>query len=83
MWGYLPMIYHSWKSLANHITSDPKCIIHGNKYIILFLAYYFMSWKPNATKNNLSIADFAIVTEDDIFWLSSTVDLWHHTNVWY
>ena len=54
-WGDLPMIFtsdkvtrewqsHSWKSLANHLTSDQKIVIHGNEGIILFLTHYFMSW---------------------------------------
>ena len=28
---------HSWKSLANRLTRDPKIIIHGNSCIILYL----------------------------------------------
>ena len=32
-----------WKSLANHLTSDQKIVIHGNECIILFLTRYFMT----------------------------------------
>ena len=28
---------HGWKSLANRITSDPKIVIHGNSCIILYI----------------------------------------------
>ena len=32
---------HSWKSLANRLTRDPKIVIHGNSCIIL---YIFGAW---------------------------------------
>ena len=41
-----------WKSLANHLTSDQKIVIHGNKCIILFLTRYFMSWTCHFSANN-------------------------------
>ena len=28
---------HEWKSLVNRFTSDPRSVIHGNRYIISFL----------------------------------------------
>ena len=28
---------HSWKLLANRLTRDPKIVIHGNSYIILYI----------------------------------------------
>ena len=28
---------HSWKSLANRLTRDPKIVIHGNSCIILYI----------------------------------------------
>ena len=28
---------HEWKSLANHVTTDQKIVIHGNECIIFFL----------------------------------------------
>ena len=43
---------HKWKSLANRIMSDPKIIIHGNEFIILFPTRYFMSWTHNSTKTS-------------------------------
>ena len=55
---------HEWKSLANRLTSDPKIAIHGNECIILFLIRYLMWWKQS------SIADFAIVAKDSLFWFS-------------
>ena len=29
---------HSWKSLANRLTRDPKIVIHGNSCIILYIS---------------------------------------------
>ena len=46
------------QSLANRITGDPKIVIHGNECIILFL------------QAQLSIADFAIVAKDSLYWFS-------------
>ena len=43
---------HDQKSLTNRITSDPKVVIHGNEWIVLFPICYFMSWTHNSTKNN-------------------------------
>ena len=28
---------HSWKSIANRLTCDPKIVIHGNSCIILYI----------------------------------------------
>ena len=28
---------HSWKLLANRLTRDPKIVIHGDSYIILYI----------------------------------------------
>ena len=30
-------LHHSWKSLANRLTRDPKIVIHGNSCIILYV----------------------------------------------
>ena len=60
---------HEWKSLENHITSDPKIVIHCNECIILFLIHYFMSWIYNWLKY-LTIAGFAIVAKDGLLCLS-------------
>ena len=30
--------FHSWKLLANRLTSDPKIVIHGNECIILYIS---------------------------------------------
>ena len=55
---------HEWKSLANRITSDHKIVIHGDECIILFLTRYLTT----IPLKQLSIADFAIVTKDSLFW---------------
>ena len=47
----------------------PKIAIHGNKYFILFLTRYCMSWTQFRSKQS-SIVHFAIVTKDGLFWLS-------------
>ena len=43
-------LHHSWKSLANRLTRDPKIVIHGNSCIIL----YFMvsSVDPDVLKKS-------------------------------
>ena len=38
------LIRHSWKLLANHLTCDPKIIIHDNSCIVLNL-YYSIDFK--------------------------------------
>ena len=43
---------HEWKSLANHLTSDQKIVIHGKECIILFLARYFISSTHHSSTNN-------------------------------
>ena len=63
------IVRHSWKSLANRITSDPKIVIHGNECIILFLTCYFMSWNTQFCQKPSSIAYFATVAKDGLFWL--------------
>ena len=47
--------------------SDPKIVTHGNECIILFLIYVL---NTQFRYKQLSIADFAIVAEDGLFWLS-------------
>ena len=64
---------YKWKSLANHITSDQKIVIHGNEYTILFLTHYSMSWTQHSAKK-LSIVHFAIVAKEDF----SELTLWCH-----
>ena len=51
--------------------SDPKIVIHGNECIILFLTRY-LNWCLEHTilLKQLSIADFAIVAKDSLFWFS-------------
>ena len=61
---------HSWKSLGNSFTSDPKIVIQVNECIILFLTCYFMFWTHNSAKKQFSIPDFPIVAKDGLFWLS-------------
>ena len=67
IWGHE---WGEWKLLANRITSDPKIVIHGNECIILFLTRYLMSWTHTIPLKQLSIADFAIVAKDSLFWFS-------------
>ena len=42
-WSRVRWRSHEWKSLANHITSDPKIVFQSNKCFILYLTCYFMS----------------------------------------
>ena len=60
----------NWQSLANHITSDQKIVIHGNECIILFLTRYFMFWTHNCAKNNHRPLIFAIVAKNSLFCVS-------------
>ena len=51
-WGDLPITlysWHSWKSLANRPTRDPKIVIHGNSCIIL----YIFIWGTEIDKHRL------------------------------
>ena len=36
--------FHSWKSLANRLTRDPKIVIHGNSCIILYILHVILKW---------------------------------------
>ena len=58
---------HKWKSLANHLMSDPKIIIHGNSWII-FMSYmlFYVLNTPFFYKQSL-ITHFAIDTKDSLF----------------
>ena len=66
--------YQQWKSLANRIRSDQKSlftvtgasnkIIHFISYALFYVLNTQFCWKQ------LSIADFAIVAKDGLFWLS-------------
>ena len=76
---------HGWKSLADHIKSDPKIVIHGNECIILFLTrYQLMSWTHNSP---ITIIDrwFRHCRQGQSFLIQycdvTTVDLWRHVNV--
>ena len=60
--------FHEWKSLANRITGDPKSLIMVTNELFYFLQAilcpgHTFRWKQ------LSIADFAIVAKDGLFWL--------------
>ena len=59
---------HKWKSLANRLTSDPKIVIHGNEFY--FLHAIWCLEHTILLKKKLSIADFAIVAKDSLFWFS-------------
>ena len=76
-WGDLPMIFTSdevtsKKSLANHLTSDKKIVIHGKEYIILFLTCYFMSWTHHSATNKhrslFSPLSLRTVFSDSTLW---------------
>ena len=41
---------HSWKSLANRLTRDPKIVIHGNSCIILYISHV---WHKHKTRELL------------------------------
>ena len=54
-----------WKSLANHITSDQKIVIHDNECIILFITRYLMVWTHNFAQKIIDL---------------TRADLWRHAN---
>ena len=67
---------HEWKSLANHLMSDQKIVIHCIECIILFLTRYFMSWTHHfATNNHRSL--ISPLSPRTVF---SDLTLWHHHN---
>ena len=45
---------HSWKSLANRLTRDPKSVIHNNSYIILYVMYAPSQWETASQCNTIS-----------------------------
>ena len=64
IWGSLVMWFandfnswlrHLWKSLANHLTRDPKIIIHGNSCIILYILHsqWYCWWWLDNTKSQI------------------------------
>ena len=69
---------HEWKSLVNHIMSDPKVVFHGNECIILFLTHYFMSWTQNFVTNNYR----SLITPLSLRTVYSDLALWRH-NSWF
>ena len=72
-----------WKSLVNHLTSDPKIVIHGNKCISLFLTRCFMSLTHILLK---TIIDRSFRQgRSFLTWHCdvTTVDLWCHANTRY
>ena len=44
---------HSWKSLANHPTRDPKLVIHGNSCIILYILQCKPATRPTGPRLNI------------------------------
>ena len=40
---------HSWKSLANRLTRDPKIVIHGNSCIILYICMHVICVRETNT----------------------------------
>ena len=73
----MPIIFtnNEWKSLANPFRNDSKIVIQGKKmnYVTSNTPFYVLN--TQLRKNQLSIADFAIVTRDGIFWLSIVTSL--------
>ena len=75
---------HSWKSLANRLTRDPKIVIHGNSCIILnviteephVLAWQFWNWWTDiaALKNFFPTMFYMIVPKHD--WFVNVWDNW-------
>ena len=73
---------HSWKSLANHLTSDHKIVIQGNECIILFLACYFVSRTHHSTINNHQslispLSSRAVVSDFHSLWRHMNTRHWH------
>ena len=64
---------HKWKLLLYCLTSDTKILIHTNKYIVLFLTCYFMSWTHISAKNYHG----PLISPRTVI----TVDLWYHLAV--
>ena len=79
-WGDLPMIFTSDevtsenKSLANHLTSDQKIVIHGNECIILFLTRYLISWTHRSATNNHR----SLISPLSLGTVFSDLTLWRH-----
>ena len=71
-WSRVRWFANDWQSLANHLTSDRKIVIHGNERIILFLTRYFMSWTHNSATNDhrspISPLSLRTVFSDLILW---------------
>ena len=44
---------HSWKSLANRLTRDPKIVIHGNSCIILYIILYMVIDMSSSRYNDI------------------------------
>ena len=65
---------HEWKSLANHLTSDQKVVIHGNECIILFLTRYFMPWAHNSATNK----HWSLISPLPLTTVFSDLTLWRH-----
>ena len=65
---------HEWKSLANHLTSDQKIVIHGNERIILFLTRYFVSWTHRSATNN----HWSLISPLSLRTVFSDLTLWRH-----
>ena len=84
--GWFANDFHEWrseKSLANHLPSDQKIVIHSNECIILFLTRCFTSWTYRPATNNhrslISPLSLRTVFSDnhcDVI----TVDLWRRAN---
>ena len=75
--GWFANDFHEWKSLANHLTSDQKIVIHGNECIILFLARYFISWTHSSATNNHR----SLISPLSLGTVFSDLTLWRH-NSW-
>ena len=73
--AYLDIKNNAWVTVnidflvTNHLTSNQNIVIHGYECIILFLTCYFISYTPFYYKQS-SIAHFAIVATDGLFWFN-------------
>ena len=94
-WGDSAMIFTSYE-----VTSETRCWItswvtkigiHGNPYIILYLARYFMPWSSTQTRylkqSSMTQFDFVIFAKDGVFWIGIVrppqFNLWRHANARY
>ena len=64
--------YNHWQITSRVTRKSLFTVTHAlfNECIILFLTRYFISWIHRCATKQSSIAHFAIVARDDLFWLN-------------